>query len=127
MRGVSLMVFGLVAHEAIDYARLGHAEREPRFDVALQRDVELGGAFLLIFSDALPAIELELEGKLAHQRLVVASGTPQRDIALGEHTLAEVQLAERQQHLLDNAAVYQGDFLPVRPLQLGESRKRSGQ
>ena len=63
--------------------------------------------------NVLSPIELRLEGKLADQRPVVATGSPERDVRLRNQSLAEIKLAERQLELLDNAFVDQPDSVLV--------------
>src|SRR5262245_24770931 len=109
----SLMALRPASLEAVDHRGLGHAERQPVRNLTLQRDVELRDALLLLLRDALLAIELGLEGELAHERPVLPSGAPQADIAFGLEAVTEVELAERQQNLLDDAAIDQADALLV--------------
>src|ERR1019366_8687684 len=71
------MALGLVPLETVNHACLGHAERKPILDLLLQRYVELRYQLLLLFRHVLFAIELHLEGKLSHQRLVFAARAPQ--------------------------------------------------
>src|SRR5579863_403477 len=89
---VSLMALGLVPLETVNHARLGHAEGEPILDVLLQGHVELRGQFFLLFSYVRFVIELYLERKLPHQRLMLAACAPQPDVALGDDAFPEVQL-----------------------------------
>src|SRR5579864_8426903 len=120
---LSLMALGLVPLKTVDRARLGHAEHKPILYVLLQGNVELGGQSLLLFGYVLFAIELYLEGELSHQRLMLATGAPQPDVALGNYTFSEVQLTQRQEHLLHDAFVHQGYFLIIGLLDGGKRRK----
>ena len=70
------MALGLVPLEAVHHPGLGYAEREPVLHFLLQGDVELRGQLLLLFGDVLFAIELDLESKLSHQRLMLAASAP---------------------------------------------------
>src|ERR1700722_866135 len=105
----SLMALRSRPLEAVHHGGLGHAERKPVFYLVLQRDVELGDELLLLFRDILLSVELDLKGELPHQRQVFATGPPQRDIAFGEHALAEVQFSQREKYFLDNPSIHQLD------------------
>src|SRR5580658_2959568 len=122
---VSLMTLGLIPLETVDHARLGHAEGEPILDVLLQGHVELRGQFLLLFSYVRFVIELYLERKLPHQRLMLAACAPQPDVALSDDAFPEVQLTQRQQHLFHNTFVHQAYLLAIRLLDGGERREHS--
>src|SRR5271156_1318526 len=97
----SLMALGLVPLEPIDHARFGHTERKPILYLFLQRYIKLRGKLLLLFGYVLSAIELDLEGELSHERLVLAACAPQRDVAFGNDAFSEVELTKRQEHLLN--------------------------
>jgi hypothetical protein len=119
------MALGVVSVEAVDHARLGYAERQPIPHIQLEGDVELGDKFLPLFGYVLFAIELDLEGELSHQRLMLAAGAPQSDVALSNYTFAKVQVTQRQQHLLHDASVHQIDFLVIGFLESSERREHS--
>src|SRR5579863_6014549 len=124
---VSLMALGLVPLETVDHACFGHAERKPILNVLLQGDVEIGGQLLLLSAYFLSAIELHLESELAHQRLVLAAGAPQPDVALGDYAFSEIQLTQRQQHFLYYAFIHQAYFLVVLLLDDCQRREHSYQ
>src|SRR5690349_15122286 len=119
----SLMALRPGSLEAIDHRSLGHAERQPVSNLALQRDVELRDALLLLLRNALLAIEPGLEGELAHQRQMLSAGAPETDIGFGLKAAPEVELAERQENLLDDAAIDQADALLAGTLQRRQSRQ----
>src|SRR5580692_569856 len=100
------MALRLVAFEAVHHARLGYAEREPVLHVLLKGDIELRAELLRLFRYGLFAIEFDLESELSYQRLMLAAGAPQPDIALGKDASTEVQLTKRKQHLLNYAFVH---------------------
>src|ERR1017187_4889035 len=58
---------------------------------------------------------------------MLASGAPQRHVALGHESFAKVELPEFQQHFLDDPFVYQADPLVFRCLQDGERWEHVGQ
>src|ERR1019366_4505873 len=120
---VSLMALGLVSVESVHHAGLGDAQRQPVRHIVLQGYVEHGCQLLLLLSNTFSAIELHLEGELAHQRFMLAARAPQPDVAFGEQPFAEVQLTKRKQHLFHNAPVHQGQFLVSHLLQFGERRE----
>src|SRR3974390_2854608 len=101
----SLMALRPDPLEAVHHGGLGHAKRQPSLDLELERDVELSHQLFLLLRDIFFAVELDLKGELSHQRQVLATGAPQGDVAFGQHALAEVQLTEREEHLLDDASI----------------------
>src|SRR5450631_4395071 len=103
----SLMALWRGSVEAVDHGRLGHAEREPVGDRVLKRDIEVRAEPLLFGGDGFLAVELRLKGELTHQRPVFTPCPPEADVAFGRQPLAEIELADRQEHLLDDAPVDQ--------------------
>src|SRR5436190_24294569 len=101
------------ALELVDDPRFGGTEPNPVADVALQRHKVLLDEVFGLAGNVLSPIELRLEGKLADQRPVVATGSPERDVRLRNQSLAEIKLAERQLELLDNAFVDEPDSVLV--------------
>src|ERR1700757_2676804 len=114
LRAASLMALRHVSVESVNHGCLSHAERQPIFHIALERDIELSNKLLLFFSYVFFAVKLDLEGELSHQGLMLAASAPQGDVAFGDNTLTEVELPEREQNLLDDASVYQTEFFFVR-------------
>src|SRR5271163_2971946 len=92
----SLMTLGRGSLEAVNHTGLRHSKREPVLDIALQADIELRNQLFLLFGHILFAIEFDLEGELAYQRLMLAASPPERDVTLGDNTYTEVELTERQ-------------------------------
>src|SRR4029077_851661 len=121
----SLMGLRSRSLEAVHHAGLGYAKRKPVLYLALQHDVELDDKLFLLFRDVLLSVELDLEGELPHQRQVFTAGPPQRDVAFGEHALAEVQFSQREKYFLDNPSIDQLDALATGLLELCQSRKDS--
>src|ERR1017187_7327822 len=111
---VSLMALGLVSVEAVHHAGLGDAQRQPVRDIVLQGYVQHGSQLLLLLSNTFSAIELHLEGELAHQRFMLSARAPNHEDAYGGEPFAEVQLTKRKQHFFHNAPVHQGQFLVSR-------------
>src|ERR1700722_17437270 len=67
----SLMALGTVPLEPVYHASFGYAEGKPIPHVVLQRDVELCSQLFLLFGYSLSAIELDLEGELSHEGLML--------------------------------------------------------
>jgi hypothetical protein len=93
--------------EAIDHSGLGYPEREPSRHLALQCNVELVSALSLLRCDILLVLTLDLKRELADQRQVFAASAPQGDVAFGQNLSAEIQLAKREEHLLNNDFIHQ--------------------
>src|ERR1700744_5419731 len=89
----SLMTLRSDTFEAIDHRGLGHAERKPSGDLALQRDVELIGELSRLRCDIPLLLKLELKRELADQRQVFAARAPQGDVAFGQNPFTEIKLA----------------------------------
>src|SRR5580698_1157260 len=118
-----LVALRLVTVQAIDHRRLRTTKCEPVLHIALERYVELGRQLFLLLGDRRPVGEFQLEGELAHQRLVLAARPPQTNVALGHQALTEVELSQRQQHLFDDTAVDQLHPLFAGSLQFGQRRE----
>src|SRR5215469_17840718 len=86
----SLMALWWISFQAINHRRFRYAERKPVLHFQLQADVELRRQHLLLVSNVFSAWELQLEGELSHQLFMFASRAPQADVALPDHTFAEV-------------------------------------
>src|SRR5215469_18595877 len=89
-RVMSLMALWWISFQAINHRRFRYAERKPVLHFQLQADVELRRQHLLLVSNVFSAWELQLEGELSHQLFMFASRAPQADVALPDHTFAEV-------------------------------------
>src|SRR3974377_835322 len=116
----SLMALRCVSFQSVDHCSFRYTQREPVLHLILQRKVELSRQLLGLVGQQFPERELHLEGELAHQLLMLAASAPQADVALAHHALAEVHLAKRQQHFLDDALVHQGDLLVFVLLDCGQ-------
>src|SRR5208337_27423 len=108
---VSLMALRCISFQAVYHSRFRHAEREPILHCVLQGKVECRYQLLLFLRDIFFAGELDLESELSDQRLVLATGAPQPDVALAHQSFAEIQLPERKQYFFDDAFVHQADLL----------------
>src|SRR6266542_1975478 len=120
-RTPSLMSLGGISLETIDDARLRGAHGDPVAREILHGQEELLDATLHLRVQVVLPVELRLERVLADERRVVAPGPPQAEVVLRDHALAEVELAEVEEHLLDDGLVHQLDLIIVRPLQGGEA------
>src|SRR5215510_7826479 len=77
---VSLMALGRIALELVDEPGLGRAEGEPVAPGLLQPDEELPTALHRLLVEVVPALELDLERKLAAQWMVRAPLAPDGDV-----------------------------------------------
>src|SRR5580693_2893552 len=107
--GTLLVALGLGSIEAVHHCCLGDPQREPILYFSLEAHVELRYQLFLFLRDVFLAGKFQLEGELAHQRLVLATSAPQTDVALAHESFTEIQLAERQQDFLNNASIDQAD------------------
>src|SRR5262249_58018929 len=98
-----------IALHAIGRAGLGGGERQPVGGSLLQLDEEALADMQRLVADALRAVEAQLEGKLADEGVVIAARTPQAEIGHRPRAMAEVELANVLQQLLDDALVDQRD------------------
>src|SRR5438093_3805215 len=121
----SLMRLRGIALETIDDTRLGCPDGHPVAREILHGEEKLLDAALHLRVQVVLAVELRLERVLTHQRGVVAPDPPEAEVVLGHHTLAEVDLPEVEEHLLDDGLIHQLDRIVVRPLEGGEGGKEA--
>src|SRR5271165_6714505 len=123
----SLMALRCVSFQSVHHCGFRYTQREPVFYLVLQRKVELRRQLFGFVGHQFAERELHLERELAHQLLMLATGAPQADIALAHHALAEVELAQWQQHFLDDALIDQRDFFVTVFLDRRQPGEHSGQ
>src|SRR5262245_44084440 len=119
------MALRRVSLQVVDDPRLGGPERDPLARGLLERDEERVAALARLLVELPGALEARLEGELADEELVVAALAPEGRVALRDHALAEVELAEVHQDLLDDRLVDEIDPVGPRTLERRQAREET--
>jgi len=88
---LSFVGLGLVTFQPVYHPGFSNALSQPICDFVLQGDEKLRHQSLGFFGNGFSTRELYLEGELSHQGPMLAARPPQRNIAFGDLSLAEVQ------------------------------------
>ncbi len=106
------MRFRRIAQQTVNRRSLRGTQVDVVLGRVLQRDKECFGTAQGIFAEFVAVLEPELVGELADERAMLAAGTPDGHVGLAGQAVAEVELADVLQDLLDNGVADEMDLLP---------------
>ena len=87
----SFVGLGLVTFQPVYHRGFSNALIHPIRNLVLQGDIKLRHQPLGFFGNGFSTRKLHLEGKFSHQGSMIAACPPQRNIAFGDLSFAEVQ------------------------------------